>query len=360
MTNNSSKQHARDEWLAALTQAALTLRCGFPQLAYWVGLARDTIQALPLPGETNGDAELGRLRNIEANAVALDKAVAEFGVKPEYVSEAFQALSDALAKPCTCHPDDNPPRTCPQMYALSECRRASETPITTGAGKGADATMAATEPVRRPGSLPHEASARKFIGPGHLEETGYIPAGSAAEREGTHPGTFGEPRGGPWTIDEMLPDGNWRRYATAQAWDLNADAHRQCDELSKRFPKKIFAVRPMASPAETGAPRCTCGPSDVHMECPIHGAKSVPIDRQCVCFGMLGCQICGGSGQLPAETTTGAPPKGITWLTRGKPDFAHWRKDSNVPYDWCGCVSCNDARGALKATVGIEKQEPLT
>jgi hypothetical protein len=45
------------------------------------------------------------------------------------------------------------------------------------------------------------------------------------------------------------------------------------------------------------------------------------------------------------ETST--PPKGITWLTRGKPDFAHWRKDSSVPYEWCGCVSCNDARGAV-------------
>jgi len=52
--------------------------------------------------------------------------------------------------------------------------------------------------------------------------------------------------------------------------------------------------------------------------------------------------------RLSAETTT--PPAGITWLARGKPDFAHWRKDSNVPYDWCGCVSCNDARGGVKTT----------
>lgn len=29
------------------------------------------------------------------------------------------------ARPCTCHPDDNPPRPCPQKYALSECRRAA-------------------------------------------------------------------------------------------------------------------------------------------------------------------------------------------------------------------------------------------
>ena len=28
-------------------------------------------------------------------------------------------------KPCTCHPDDNPPRPCPHKYALSECWRAA-------------------------------------------------------------------------------------------------------------------------------------------------------------------------------------------------------------------------------------------
>lgn len=26
-------------------------------------------------------------------------------------------------RPCTCHPDDNPPRPCPQKFALSECRK---------------------------------------------------------------------------------------------------------------------------------------------------------------------------------------------------------------------------------------------
>lgn len=27
-------------------------------------------------------------------------------------------------RPCTCHPDDNPPVPCPQKYALSECKAA--------------------------------------------------------------------------------------------------------------------------------------------------------------------------------------------------------------------------------------------
>lgn len=27
-------------------------------------------------------------------------------------------------RPCTCHPDDNPPRPCPKQYALHECKAA--------------------------------------------------------------------------------------------------------------------------------------------------------------------------------------------------------------------------------------------
>jgi len=29
-------------------------------------------------------------------------------------------------RPCTCHPDDNPPRPCPKRYAYSECVKAAE------------------------------------------------------------------------------------------------------------------------------------------------------------------------------------------------------------------------------------------
>lgn len=29
-----------------------------------------------------------------------------------------------IAKSCTCHPDDDPPRPCPQKFALTECRAA--------------------------------------------------------------------------------------------------------------------------------------------------------------------------------------------------------------------------------------------
>lgn len=36
-------------------------------------------------------------------------------------------LFGADAKPCTCHPDDNPPVPCAKQYALSECRSVADT-----------------------------------------------------------------------------------------------------------------------------------------------------------------------------------------------------------------------------------------
>lgn len=55
--------------------------------------------------------------------------------------EAFRHAADAIralpsepaedsgdtghGRPCTCHPDDNPPRPCPKKYALTDCRAAA-------------------------------------------------------------------------------------------------------------------------------------------------------------------------------------------------------------------------------------------
>ena len=43
--------------------------------------------------------------------------------------ERLRGAADETAapRPCTCHPDDNPPRPCPQKFALSECRRFART-----------------------------------------------------------------------------------------------------------------------------------------------------------------------------------------------------------------------------------------
>jgi hypothetical protein len=40
-----------------------------------------------------------------------------------YMADA--APDSAAPRPCTCHPDDNPPRPCPQKFALTECRAAA-------------------------------------------------------------------------------------------------------------------------------------------------------------------------------------------------------------------------------------------
>lgn len=42
--------------------------------------------------------------------------------RPIYVAPSS---ADVERRPCTCHPDDNPPVPCPRMYALQDCRRAA-------------------------------------------------------------------------------------------------------------------------------------------------------------------------------------------------------------------------------------------
>lgn len=51
----------------------------------------------------------------------------------QWAESAYRAMLSAAPplgaavppKPCTCHPDDNPPVPCPQKYALNECRAAA-------------------------------------------------------------------------------------------------------------------------------------------------------------------------------------------------------------------------------------------
>ena len=61
------------------------------------------------------------------------KAIEEIPPKANelHLLHAYDALLKALPsekvateRPCTCHPDDNPPVPCPRKYALSECRKA--------------------------------------------------------------------------------------------------------------------------------------------------------------------------------------------------------------------------------------------
>ena len=47
-------------------------------------------------------------------------------IAPNVEDMAWAAWKAALAqpenRPCTCHPDDNPPQSCAQRYALTECK----------------------------------------------------------------------------------------------------------------------------------------------------------------------------------------------------------------------------------------------
>jgi hypothetical protein len=70
-------------------------------------------------------------RSIEGVRV-FDMGGSIFG-KPEYL-QRFAALAfaaGAASRPCTCHPDDNPPKPCPRKYALDECRKAAGADVLT-------------------------------------------------------------------------------------------------------------------------------------------------------------------------------------------------------------------------------------
>ena len=103
-----------------------------------------TIIAVLESASTDGE---GFVRGLEAAAKLICKDCADTDYRPEYQADPEPAfwhgnkkcraneihlatLSPAPAskgvsedeRPCTCHPDDNPPKPCPQKYALSECR----------------------------------------------------------------------------------------------------------------------------------------------------------------------------------------------------------------------------------------------
>lgn len=66
-----------------------------PNLAKDVQMAIDGLRPATEPGETI--SELERLRKLQETALALDDAVAEFGIdKPQYISEVYQAFHDEL------------------------------------------------------------------------------------------------------------------------------------------------------------------------------------------------------------------------------------------------------------------------
>lgn len=51
--------------------------------------------------------------------------IENIGLKRELGMLDDDPSDEPSERPCTCHPDDNPPRPCPRKYALSECRKAA-------------------------------------------------------------------------------------------------------------------------------------------------------------------------------------------------------------------------------------------
>lgn len=67
----------------------------------------------------------GNTLALEVGVVNCFTACDSGAVVDAVVDAARAAPSAGSARPCTCHPDDNPPVPCPRRYALSECRLAA-------------------------------------------------------------------------------------------------------------------------------------------------------------------------------------------------------------------------------------------
>ena len=49
----------------------------------------------------------------------------DFKIDPGSGTPDWRSTREPPPRPCTCHPDDNPPHPCPRRYALEECRAAA-------------------------------------------------------------------------------------------------------------------------------------------------------------------------------------------------------------------------------------------
>lgn len=44
------------------------------------------------------------------------------GTREEFLAKAREMMTEEDTRPCTCHPNDNPPFPCARKYALSDCQ----------------------------------------------------------------------------------------------------------------------------------------------------------------------------------------------------------------------------------------------
>jgi hypothetical protein len=80
------------------------------------------VHRLPEIHAARREYESLRSRLVAAEARLLEAQDCLFTYRDAWLLSLTKRIDAHLARPCTCHPDDNPPVPCPRKYALTECR----------------------------------------------------------------------------------------------------------------------------------------------------------------------------------------------------------------------------------------------
>jgi len=78
-------------------------------------------------GREELDEDIGPVFRTTSQQIALIEQRAEIAAKR--VIAVLSRQQEEAGRPCTCHPDDNPPNPCARRYALSECQQVEAVPV---------------------------------------------------------------------------------------------------------------------------------------------------------------------------------------------------------------------------------------
>ena len=97
------------------------------QTAHWhedINATLATVDMVPFDIRTGEPITASQLPNTRLDSPLREQIGRDMRTtdQPTVSLRDFEDLSGGPYRPCTCHPDDNPPRPCPQKYALAECR----------------------------------------------------------------------------------------------------------------------------------------------------------------------------------------------------------------------------------------------
>lgn len=173
-------------------------------------------------------------RNGKEIARTKDEQTAQAAAQADYEARILSALTTSPAsseRPCTCHPDDNPPSPCAERYAYSECVAAAS-PASSDDGR-----------CPRPcNDRPGDSSMRACIEAG---ECGCIafPASSGVEGE-----AVAVPNG--WRLVPVEPT---REMWAAMADTLYRYKNRHHDKVAGDLFKAMLSALPAAPSLSAGA-----------------------------------------------------------------------------------------------------------